>query len=128
MLRHHQQHAITHYCRCHRQGDAGIAASRLYQRIAGLDLPSFLRAGEHRQGGAVFHRTGWVITLKLDENLIARVPGEALEFHQRRVADEVFQGLVHDRRLRKTRPDYGTRAGKSRVEDRKRAAQRRRRS
>ena len=85
MLRHHQQHAITHHCRCHRQGNAGIAAGRLYQRIAGLDLAPFLRPREHGQRRTIFHRTGWVIALELDENGIAGIPGEALEFHQRRV-------------------------------------------
>ena len=44
MLRHHQHHAITHHRRCHRQGDAGVAAGGFDQRVPRLDLAARLRA------------------------------------------------------------------------------------
>ena len=44
VLGHHQHHAVAPHRRRHGERDAGIAAGRLDQRVAGLDLAALLGA------------------------------------------------------------------------------------
>ena len=91
---HEQDELVAAHGRRHRQRDAGIAAGRLDQRIAGFDLAAHLRGVDHRQRRTVLHRAGRIVALELDEKRVARLARHALEAHQRRIADAVFDGLV----------------------------------
>jgi hypothetical protein len=100
VLGHHEDHAITHHRRRHRKRDAGIAAGRLDQSVARLDIPALLRAPDHRQGGPVLDRARRVVALQLGEDdvavLVVEGPAQALQPDERRIADEIFEGFVHE--------------------------------
>ena len=91
---HDQHHAVALHGRGHGQGDAGIAAGGLDEGVAGADLAARLGVADHAQGRAVLDRTGRVVALQLDQDAVAGGTGQALQAHQRGVADEVFQGSV----------------------------------
>ena len=52
-------------------GDAGVAAGRLDQGVAGRDLAALLGMPDHRDRRPVFHRTCRVVAFELDQDLIA---------------------------------------------------------
>ena len=98
VLGHDQQHAVaTDGCH-HRQRDAGIAASRLDQGIAGADLATRLGLQDHGQRCAVLDRAGRVIALQLAQNNVAAggilLCVDALQRHQRGSADELLNGGI----------------------------------
>ena len=112
VLRHDQHHAVAPDRGGHGQRDAGVARGGLDQRVAGLDLAALLGALDHRQRRPVLHRAGRVVALELAQDDVAALAvlggADALQCHQRRLADGVFDGrivscavsLCHNFRLR----------------------------
>ncbi len=94
MFRHHQYHFISHNRSRHRQRDAGVAAGRFDQGIAGLDLAARLRMLDHGQRRTVFHRPCRVIAFQLDQYGVGGIARNALQFYQRGVADIVGKRLI----------------------------------
>jgi hypothetical protein len=89
VLGHDQHHAVPTHRRRHGERDAGVAAGRFDQGIAGPDLAAPLGAHDHRQRGAVLDRSGRVVALELGQNDVAASvigsAGDALQTHQRRM-------------------------------------------
>ena len=73
VFRHHQHHAVAHHRRRHRQRDAGVAAGRLDQRVAGLDLAALLGAPDHRQRRPVLDRSRRIVALELGQQRVAGI-------------------------------------------------------
>ena len=74
MLRHHQHHAVAAHRGRHRQRNAGVAAGRLDQRVARLDVSALLGLDDHRQRRAVLHRTRRIVAFELAQDHVAVVP------------------------------------------------------
>ena len=91
MLGHDQDHAVAHHRGTHRERDARVAAGRLDQRIAGLDVSAFLRPPDHRQRGPILDRSRRIVSFELGEEHVRRLTRQALQPHERRVADEIFE-------------------------------------
>ena len=89
-----------------READAGVAARRFDEVVAGFDLAGLFGGFDHRQRRSVFRRAAGVLRLDLRGD---RRAGRGLHLHQRR-ADGLEDAPVHYRRLR--RP--GTSAPRSR--------------
>ena len=96
VFRHDEHHAVAHDGRRHGQCNTGVAAGGFNQRVAGAHLAARLRALNHGQCRAVFHRTGRVVAFQLAENDVAPLPaaGHARQAHQRRAANDVLYGGV----------------------------------
>ena len=60
-----------------RQADAGVAAGRLDEGVAGLDVAALLGLEEHAHADAVLDRTAGVHELELAEQLAGEVPADA---------------------------------------------------
>ncbi len=73
----------------HRQRDAGVARGRLEDRLAGADRALLLGVLDQRARDAVLDRTGRVLGLELRPQAHAGLRRQALELHQRRVADRL---------------------------------------
>ena len=95
VFRHHQYHLVAAHRRRHRQRNAGVAAGRFDQGIARLDLAARLGLCDHRQRGPVFHRARRIIAFQLGQYGVGGRTGDALQLDQRRVADKIFEGMVH---------------------------------
>jgi hypothetical protein len=96
VLGHDQHQAVAADRRRHGERDAGVARSGLDQGVAGLDRAARLGVADHGNGGPVLDRAGGVVALQLREDDVLVAARQALQPHQRRVADEVLDGLVHD--------------------------------
>ena len=82
-------------CRRHGQCNTRIATGGLDQDIAGFDFATLLRPLNHAHGGPVLHRAGRVVPLQLEQDGIAGIRAHALQAHERRIADAVFDsGIV----------------------------------
>ncbi|MNR31744.1 hypothetical protein D3C85_1492770 [compost metagenome] len=90
VVRHQQLHAIAFQRRNHRQRNAGVAAGRFNQHVAGFDFPTLFRLYNHRQRRPVFNRTRRIIAFQFDPNFAAVTGMHTLQFDQRGVADGVF--------------------------------------
>ena len=77
-----------------REAHAGVAAGRLDDGPARLDEPVALGGLHHRQRDAVLHRAAGVEVLHLDQHLRRQPGGHAAEPDERRVADEVDEGVA----------------------------------
>lgn len=86
---HDQDHLVALDRGGHGQGDPGVTRGGLDQRVAGLDLPAQLGAGDHRQRRAVLHGTGRVVPFELEQQGIAGFTRHALQADQGRVADAI---------------------------------------
>src|SRR6185369_6578897 len=75
---HDQDQAIALHRRDHREANAGIAAGRLDDRSAGLELAAALGVLDHRKRDAVLDRRSGIRALLLDPDLRA-VTEEAVE-------------------------------------------------
>src|SRR5262249_37418511 len=68
------------------------------QRVAGLDPLARLGVPDHRHCRAVLHRAGGIVAFQLrqDDVLVLRdgIAAQALDAHERGVADEVLDGAV----------------------------------
>src|SRR6185312_13350866 len=72
----------------HGVGDAGVAAGGVEQAAGGADEAALLRVEDDGGGGAVLDGAAGVVPLRLAEDLDAgQTRGEAIELHQRGVAD-----------------------------------------
>ncbi|MNO75012.1 hypothetical protein D3C76_660360 [compost metagenome] len=94
VVRHDQDHPVTLDRRRHRQGDAGVAGSRLDQRVAGLDVAAQFGAGDHRKRRAILHRARGIVAFELHQQGVGSLPGDTLQAHQRGIADAVGDGRV----------------------------------
>ncbi|MNC89143.1 hypothetical protein D3C83_50430 [compost metagenome] len=91
VLRHDQNHAISHQRRAHRERDSGIAAGRLDERVAGLDIAALLRPLDHGERRPVLYRARGIVAFELGEQRVAGALPDPLESDQRRVADELLE-------------------------------------
>ena len=98
VLGHDQHHAIALDGGGHRQRDAGVARGGLDQRVARLDLAAFLGAADHPDRRPVLDGAGRVVALQLAQHDVAARgdlgADDALQPHQRRVADGLLEGHV----------------------------------
>ncbi|MNE05037.1 hypothetical protein D3C80_975890 [compost metagenome] len=92
VVRHDQDHAVTLDRRGHGQGDAGVAGGGLDQRIAGADVAAQFGVADHRQRRPILHRAGRIVALQLDQQGVGGFARQALQAHQRGVADAVGNG------------------------------------
>ncbi|MNN03187.1 hypothetical protein D3C81_1158670 [compost metagenome] len=118
VVRHDQDHPVALDRRGHGQGDAGVAGSGLDQGVAGLDVAAQLGMADHRQRRAILHRAGRVVAFQLDQKGVRGLARQALQAHQRGVADAVGDGGIlhgHGSQLFAARTggahDSGKRAG-----------------
>jgi hypothetical protein len=98
VLRHDENHAVAADRRGHRQSDARVARGGLDQDVALADRAALLGAPDHRDRRPVLHRASRVIALQLREDDVVaflKFGIQALQPHERRVADEILDGLVH---------------------------------
>ena len=72
----------------HRNADAGVAAGRFENDGVGFDAAGFFRGLDHRQADAVFHAGAGVLELELRHHLTGTTCGDAVDTHERRVADQ----------------------------------------
>jgi hypothetical protein len=86
-LRHDGRDRIALDLADHREGDAGVAARRLEDPAAGLELARVLGGLHHLEGDAVLDRARGVLLLELGEDPHVRVGGHARELDERGVAD-----------------------------------------
>ena len=105
--------------RHHREGDARVAARRLEQRAAGLELAGRLGALDHRQRDAVLDRAGRVRALELRVEPYLRLRRDPRELDERRVARSGRAGWA--------RPSGAARAARHRRQEDDRRALRHRR-
>ena len=76
-----------------RQPDAGVAGRRLDDGAAGLERAGALGGLDHAQRDAVLDRPAGVEVLDLGQHGGPQPPGDAVQLHQRRPADQVDHGL-----------------------------------
>jgi hypothetical protein len=99
MLRHDEHHAVAADGGRHRQRDPGVAGGGLDQRVARLDLAARLGVADHGDGRAVLHRARRVVALELRQHHVAvsfvLASRQALQAHQRRIADGILEGAPH---------------------------------
>ena len=95
MLRHDQDHAISAHGGSHRQRDAGVAAGRLDQGVAQLDLATLFRLDNHRERRTILDRAGRIVAFELGQQHIGGRSRKALQLDDRGVADGIFDGFVH---------------------------------
>ena len=84
-----------------RKPDAGVARGRLDDRPARPQLPGALGLVDHRERDPVLVRAARVQVLELREQGGAELGADLLEPDDRRVADQVEQGGVLARHLRR---------------------------
>ena len=92
VLRHDEHHLVTLDRRGHGQSNAGIAGSGLDESIPGLDLTTGLGMLDHGHCRTILDGTGRIIAFQLHQDGVGTLAGQALQAHQRRVADEGFDG------------------------------------
>ena len=99
VLGHDQHHPVALDRGGHGQRNAGIARGGLDQRVAGLDVAALFGAADHRQGRPVLDRTGRIVAFQLAQHhvatFLARLRTDALQCHQGRAADGVFDGRIN---------------------------------
>ncbi len=88
---HHQDHAVAANRRRHGQRDAGVAAGRFDQGLAGLDGAAGFGAQDHRQRRPILDRPRRVIALELGKDDVVAASGDPLEPDQRGLAHVVFE-------------------------------------
>jgi hypothetical protein len=91
VFRHDQLQAVTLHRRDHRQRDAGIAAGRLDQHIAGPDLAARLGLPDHAQRRPVLDRTGGIVAFQFSQNETAGVSRQPPQPNQRGIANRGFE-------------------------------------
>ena len=93
IFRHQQNQPIAAHGRHHGQRNAGVAAGGFNQGVARADSAALFGLHNHIERGAVFHRAGRIVALKLGPHLRLRVRGHTLQADKRGVADAIGQGL-----------------------------------
>ncbi len=79
VLGHDENHLVPAQRGRHRERDAGVAAGRLDQSVAALDVSALLGLDDHRQGGPVLDRARGIVALELGEQHVARVADQSAE-------------------------------------------------
>ncbi len=120
---HGERERVAARRRDERQRDAGVAARRLDQLLAGAEHAALLGVPDHGGADAALDRVGGVAPLDLGEDGRPPTVGDAVEAHERRAADGlsvVFEPAGHGasvasapasapgRRLGEARPTEGT--------------------
>jgi hypothetical protein len=93
-LRHREDDAVAAGGAHEGEGDPGVAARRLDDRPARLQLPRRLGRVDHRDADAVLHAARRVVELQLGGHRGARALGEPVQAHQRCVADQLGNVVV----------------------------------
>ena len=88
-----ENHFVAAHRRDQRQPHPGISGSAFDDRAAGLEQSFFLGVVDHGDADAVFHRAARIDVVGLDVNLRLQALVDAIQAHQRRVADG-FQNVV----------------------------------
>ena len=84
----HGEDDLVSTCRAdHREGDAGVAARRLDDRAAGVQLAGCLGGIDDRDAQAILDAGGGVVELELRQNGAADALRDAVEAYQRGVAE-----------------------------------------
>ena len=91
---HDEDHSVTTHRRDHRQRNAGVAAGRLDQRVAGLDAAAFFSLAHHRKRRPVFHRSCGIVAFEFRQDDVARLARDALQSHEWGIAHEIVEGLA----------------------------------
>ena len=92
----HREHAlVAARRRGERERDAGVAAGRLDDRLAGPEHAALLRVPHHRRADAALHRVGRVAALDLREHGGVRALREVVDADERRAADRRGVVLEH---------------------------------
>ena len=89
---HHARQRVALQLRDQRERDAGVAARRLEQLAARLQLARRLGGVDHRLRDAVLDRAGRVLALELRVDPDARLRREPRQLDERGVADELRAG------------------------------------
>ena len=87
LVGHHEDAPIALHRGRHRQPDAGVAARRLHDHAAGLQQPGALGGLDHRQRDPVLDRSTRVHVLQLHHDAWRQSGSQAIDRHQRGVAD-----------------------------------------
>ena len=91
-LRDALRHPLTERIADEREADAGVAGRALDDRPAGFQRARHSRALHDRQGRAILDRTAGIQKLGLAQDFAARRVGQAVQAHQRSIADQVDDG------------------------------------
>jgi len=96
-LRHGDDQVVAALGADHRQGDASVAAGRLDDERIRADVPLAFGGLDHGQADTVFDALGRIGVFELSQDGRRGVLGDAVEAHQRRVADKLGDvgGDVH---------------------------------
>jgi hypothetical protein len=84
---HREHHLVAAGGADERQGDAGVAARRLDDGAARLQLAGLLGRLDQGVAETVLHRRAGVVELELDEDLGVETLGQCVETHQRRLTE-----------------------------------------
>ena len=87
-LGHHEGTLVAARRAHHGEADAGIARGRLEDDRIGPDQAGLLGSVDHRGRDAVLDAVGGVEEFELEGDGSEAVTGQAVEFHQRGIADE----------------------------------------
>ena len=85
--RHREDDAVAAGRADHRERDAGVAARGLDDRAAGLELAGCLGGVDDRDAQAVLDARGGVVELELRQHVAADALRDAVQAHQRGVAE-----------------------------------------
>jgi len=95
-LRHDQHQRVPLGSADHRKADAGVAAGRLEDSLAGLQRPGFLCCLNYAEGKAILHRPERIEGLDLDVQVYTR-RSKPVDTHDGRVADRFEDAQVTPR-------------------------------
>ena len=99
LVRAHEDRLVAALLGDQREADAGVAAGRLDDGAPGLEQALALGRIDHADGDAVLHGPAGIDVLDLGEHLGAALGndarGDPAQPHERRVADEVEDGVVY---------------------------------
>ena len=105
VLRHDAHEPVTALLGDHGQGDAGVPRGRLEEGVAGCDQTVAFGSGDHRQRGAILHRSRGIAVLELGPQSNLGRRRESRQADERRVPDGVEEGVeAHAPLSRRRRP------------------------
>src|SRR5205823_8715980 len=104
---HHAREPVALEPRDERERDARVAARRLEELGAGLELGGL----DHRKRDTVLDRAGRILALELRVELDPRLRRKARQLDERGVADQSEEGVSNHRRRSLATPTIRGRAG-----------------
>ena len=93
LVRHHEDAAVALLLGHERQADAGVAGGGLHDGAAGQEFAGSFGLLDHLRRDAVLDRTAGVQVFQLHQDGGRDAIGHVVEFDERRMADEVQNGL-----------------------------------